>query len=375
MRNVGQNALPIQVRTTRKVADFVRETRSMSMLVIAIVALMGSSIPMVAIALPVAADSPWQQAAQMREAKDDFGTVVVGGLIYAVGGQAGPDPTYVDDLQVYDPEENLWQLLTPMPTAEGAVRAAAVDRIIYVLTFGANMFAYDIDAGTWEDREPFPDRLLVPDMIAVGNEIFVFGGFSPSGGVGGVPSDVVYVYDVPSDSWSQRSPMPTARSHHSAVYLDGFIYVLGGSNERNALSVVEIYDPERDEWQSATSMPAVMENFGAVAWNGQIHALFHHEHFVYDPETGEWTEAPPMITPRHGFGAAIVDGTIYIFGGCYEEPRFNTPHNETLFLGDLSEDSSQVGTNVVVILFTGMILFSLVIMYVIRLSRRSQRTA
>jgi N-acetylneuraminic acid mutarotase len=86
-------------------------------------------------------------------------------------------------------------------------------------------------------------------------------------------------YDIATNTWATRAPMPTARSGTGIAALDGKIYVLGGEG-----------------W---------VDDFGGVFRANE----------VYDPNTNTWSRAARMITPRHGFAVAQVGKTIYAVSG------------------------------------------------------------
>jgi N-acetylneuraminic acid mutarotase len=87
--------------------------------------------------------------------------------------------------------------------------------------------------------------------------------------------DVVESYDVASDRWSTRSPMPSRRGGLTAAVLGGRIHTFGGEEPGGVFSHHEVYDPSTDKWASAAALP----------------------------------------TPRHGLGAATLGGAIYVIGG------------------------------------------------------------
>jgi len=127
--------------------------------------------------------------------------------------------------------------------------------------------------------------------------------------------------------WIQKADMPTMRCGHSAITLDGKIYVIGGSDTRSgpAFNIVEVYDPTTDTWDTTQSdMPTARANLGACVLDGKIYALGGGKSFfwepqtvveVYDPLTDTWTRGVDLPRPRMGLTASVVDGKIYVIGG------------------------------------------------------------
>ena len=71
------------------------------------------------------------------------------------------------------------------------------------------------------------------------------------------------VYDPRTDAWKRVASMPTTRSSHAGVALNGKVYVIGGfggnhdigldvfSRHRDKyLGSMDMYDPQSDSWQS-----------------------------------------------------------------------------------------------------------------------------
>ncbi len=73
-----------------------------------------------------------------------------------------------------------------------------------------------------------------------------------------------------ADTWTAKSPMPTARDLLSASTVDGKIYAIGGLG---GPSVVEEYDPATDTWTKKVSLPTPRQWLSTSAVNGKIYAI------------------------------------------------------------------------------------------------------
>ncbi|TKJ33436.1 MAG: hypothetical protein CEE38_20765 [Planctomycetes bacterium B3_Pla] len=129
------------------------------------------------------------------------------------------------------------------------------------------------------------------------------------------------------DTWTQKAPMPTARSLLSASVVDGKIYAIGGNGGRSA---VEEYDPATDNWTTKTPMPTSRQWLSTSVVNGKIYAIGGDARAgapslptveVYDPATDTWTEKAPMLIPRFCLSTSAVDGKIYAIGGTIRPPE------------------------------------------------------
>jgi hypothetical protein len=121
------------------------------------------------------------------------------------------------------------------------------------------------------------------------------------------------------NTWTQKTPMPTARSNFGVAVVDGKIYAIGGTNGIN-----EEYDPVTDKWTTKAPMPTGRMNLAVASYGGKIYCIGGDVegdgnptaiNEVYDPATDSWTTKASMPTARYSPIASVVDGKIYLIGG------------------------------------------------------------
>jgi N-acetylneuraminic acid mutarotase len=123
-----------------------------------------------------------------------------------------------------------------------------------------DLFVYDPAQDAWESLGPLPLPTFYTTSATVAGRLYLFGGYS-SGGNHDKLADV-YEYDPVTKAWSQRASMPKARGVAAAVAIGGKVYLAGASDDGSGM---EEYDPVMDSWTTKTSM-----NFGggyALAFN------------------------------------------------------------------------------------------------------------
>jgi N-acetylneuraminic acid mutarotase len=228
------------------------------------------------------------------------------GKIYAFGGfvppRSGP-PAWVpiNNAWEYDPATDQWKALKPMPSKRGSAVAAAVNGKIYVIGGAA------VHPGSAESA-------LQPAR--------------PHRSVGTVEE-----YDPKTDTWSERSSMPTARNHAAVGAVNNKIYVIGGRLgsafifTASNTNVVEEYDPMTDQWGLVKARMPTERSGGAWAvYKGRIYVAggeLQDGHLLaafraleaYDPATNTWTELPMMPMPRHGLAGAVVGDRLHFASG------------------------------------------------------------
>src|SRR3984893_9765594 len=228
------------------------------------------------------------------------------GKIYAFGGfvlpESGPPGwTPINNAWEYDPAADTWQALAPMPSKRGSSLAAVVDDRIYVIG-GATTIPGSKETAVYPTR---------PHM-SVGT---------------------VEEYDPASNTWRERSAMPTPRNHAAIGVVNGKIYVIGGRvgaafiGLASDISVVEEYDPATDQWSGPRArMPIARSAIGAAVYRGRIYVAggeYQDPHMMatfraveaYDPASNTWTEMPPMPVSRHGLAVGVIGNQLHVIGG------------------------------------------------------------
>jgi len=234
-------------------------------------------------------------------------SVAIGHKFYVVGGFRLPDNGKVgwypeNKLWVFDADAKTWAALPDMPTARGALAAVAVDKKIYVVG-GAGI----------------PQGAQLPDGLTPGGAVELLG--------------TTEVFDTDTNKWSTLAPMPTPRNHHSIAYVDGKIYAIGGrvgscysGGWSSNVWMNEAYDIATNTWATRAPMPTARSGTGIAVVDGKVHVLggegwvddfggVFRAHEVYDPKTNTWSRAARMITPRHGFAVAEIGKAIYAVSG------------------------------------------------------------
>ncbi len=308
-------------------------------------------------AIGAADANEWRVISELPTPRGEFATAVIGGKIYLIGGTPLENlrgvrrenepgiwkgPFGMSLVEVYDPQTNMWERLTDMPTVRSGAKAAVVAGRIYVLAgrVGKDRQAvnlttlkvvemYDPETDTWVRKQDMSRRRAAFGIGVVAGKIYAIGGtvdFQPE-----VPwrVDLVEVYDPATDTWTKRADMPTRRRAVKAVVIRDTLYAMGGSGWPPAggggpfLGTIEVYEPRINRWTKRADMPNPRTVFSTVVVADKIYLTSGMQAGdgrlapveVYEPATERWRVISARPTLWSPFGVAAVNGKIYVFGG------------------------------------------------------------
>lgn len=235
--------------------------------------------------------SKWTILGNLAPVLTHHATVKHNGLIYAVGGQTNiaDNPDLSGDLYRYNPGNDGWTTLTPMPgdPLTDLTAAKLNGRIFIPGGYDGNSMVgthhvYNIAAGIWEpDRQPPPVAVGRAQAVVPADQ----GGYYLVGGISNtdfLTTTAVVHNDVSffnGTSWNAGTPdMIVPRYGHTAVWINNGICVVGGIDDANQLL------PGGECYQPAGG--------------------------------GSWQAIAPMNIARYGAASAVSpDGKWYVFGG------------------------------------------------------------
>jgi N-acetylneuraminic acid mutarotase len=291
----------------------------------------------------------WEFKAPMPTARAWAGAVVYKGKIYVVGGCSSLSDgqqfrNAVRSLEVYDPANNTWKVLSPMRIPRVGPAVAAMNGKIYVFggfneaTWSANSTVeiYDISSDTWATGKDMPTPRSWARAVALNGKIYIIGG------VGYGYRRDVEVYDPATNTWEVKSPiLPRERYLHAAVAYNGKIYVIGGDSweygYQEIWDDIQEYDLITDTWVKKSPMPAAATGLDAVVVDGKIYVFGglpkSNVTWVYDIQSDRWEEIPSNHSPESSSASFVFwNGYIFRFGGGGWGPTLNIVESTKLAL-------------------------------------------
>ncbi len=274
----------------------------------------------------------WQFKADMPTARYGLAVGVVNNKIYVIGGY-NYSSDYLNTVEEYDPATDTWQQKASMPTARYSLAVCVVNNKIYAIGgYKYNYYSsgflntveeYDPATDTWQQKTNMPTARFGLAVGVVNNKIYAIGGYNDNGFL-----NTVEEYDPATDTWQQKTNMPTARDRLAIGVANNKIYAIGGCYWRN-LNTVEEYDPATDTWQQKTNMPTARYGLAVGVVNNKIYAIGGEGKELsniveeYDPATDIWNRKADIRIKKAYFAVGVVNNKIYAIGG-YTNSSFST---------------------------------------------------
>ena len=235
-------------------------------------------------------ENAWVEMPAMRHKRSYFGTVVIDGKIYTIGGfeHGFENIRAVGTVEMYDPQTNSWTDKTPMPI--------------------------------------LPYRFATVGFM---DKIYCIGVYVDDLGI----HSINMVYDPVTDTWEKKTPMPTLRWYVSVCVVNERIYVMGGQVNTgygwSGFSDCAVYDPVMDVWSIYSGSWPTGSSMG-MAFDTPEH-IFHNRTYVfdnreyvfdgfdlwiYDVGLDGWVGGPDLPDGLYGMGVVEVGGLLYVLSGC-----------------------------------------------------------
>ena len=243
--------------------------------------------------------------------------VLLAGACTRGGGGDRPGPAA--------PGETAWRRLAPAPSERTEVAATAVGNVVYVAggfrADGATVptvEVYDIGRDRWARGPDLPVAVNHAMAATLDGTAVVVGGYPAAGGVS------QRAFRLDGGRWTALPDLPEGRAAGTAVALGGRLYVAGGVGPGGLAASMLVLDPATSRWSTAPGPPTPREHLGGAGFGGRVYTVGGRAagqgNFTaaesYDPATGRWARLPELPTRRGGLAAAATgNGFVVAVGG------------------------------------------------------------
>lgn len=226
---------------------------------------------------------------RLRRPVASFGAATHRNCLYVYGGHVGATHVHSKHNATGDffsinlhEKEARWRLLGEGPKLQGACLVASSNAIYRIgglaalndlleeeiLQSSRSFAKFDLQQQTWVDLPDLPSGRSSHDAVFLNGKIYVFGGWEHWSDGTVEWHSTVWVYDLtsPDLGWTEL-PQPFERRALAAVAHDGFLYVIGGLDSEDRFSLaVDVFDPSSGNWISGPPLPGLPQNgFGPAA--------------------------------------------------------------------------------------------------------------
>jgi N-acetylneuraminic acid mutarotase len=299
----------------------------------------------------LAAAELWVTLAPLPEPLADVQATSANGKLYVFGGLDGAKSKGA--VLEFDPATGTWTKKKPMPVPAHHLALTSYGDRVYL--FGGfkypekgagwqaldNAWEYDPAGDNWKALKAMPTKRGGAAAAALNGKFYVIGGAAPA--KGSTPETIeakrrhdilaqVEEYDLKTDSWRVRAPLPTPRAEPVAATVTGKIYVIGGRlgslfGNGSDTDIVEAYDPASDSWSAPLErMPTPRAACGFALWRNlivlagsdtkEIRATAAVQAIeAYDPATNKWKALPSITQARRGYAVGAIGDRFYLAGG------------------------------------------------------------
>ncbi|WP_164931688.1 Kelch repeat-containing protein [Longirhabdus pacifica] len=276
-------------------------------------------------------ESAWQAMEPMPTPRHGFGTAVVDGKVYIIGGAKQELTNAVGVVEVYDPKTNSWTTAAPMNSPRKAFATVAYNEEIYTIGGGKGnavkkVEIYNPETNTWRNGTPIPEESYNGKAVVLNDKIYVLHTHR---------TKFFYEYDPQSDVWTKKQSTDAAIGRVGLTVFDGDIYAVGGLTPGKYVhgklippvyhQTVQRYNIVNDEWEEVPEMSMLTGRYEAetVEVDGRLFLADtrspEHSAELYDPEQQYWfnLESMPGAASQNGLivdhtDIVAVDGQVYV---------------------------------------------------------------
>ena len=184
----------------------------------------------------------------------------------------------------------------------------------------------------WEEAASAPVGRYGHSAVTLNGLVYVGGGIETGGNV----SFVVDVYNPVEDKWG--SPIEAPRCGFGMTVLNNKLVIVGGKTKKGEISRTVRSLEESSQWEEFTSMPTARYNSTAVGYNSMLLAIGGTSSDdvaiatveLYDTKKDRWYKCDDLPKPHSFLQPLVVKNTLYLLGGHHQEPSpavFTAPLN------------------------------------------------
>ncbi len=187
-------------------------------------------------------------------------------------------------------------------------------------TVQASVLAYSVAEDRWTESVPLPRPLHHINAAVVDGTVWVLGALE---GFGFVAVGTALSWAPGDAQWRERAPMPegTQRGASAVGVVGREVMVVGGLRAGSSVADAQAYNVDLDRWDALEPLPVARDHMVGGVVNGRLvvaggrNGMLVGRVDALDPGSRTWSRLADLPTPRAGTMGAVWDGHLYVLGG------------------------------------------------------------
>jgi N-acetylneuraminic acid mutarotase len=275
--------------------------------------------------------------APLPKAVTEASGVALNNNFYILGG-IGPIAQTYSTFYCYDNQLNTWERLTDYPfrvshagfvSGAGKLYVAGGFKPLGIRLRGfmfanwkplSTLMIFDPLTKEWSKGPDMPNPRGAGGICYYDSSLYYVGGIDQNK----QDATTFFRYSLRTNKWETLPSMPTSRDHLRMEAVNGILYAISGRKDdlRFNLGCVEAFDLKTQTWSEKAPIPTPRGGFGSTVCEGKIYT-FGGEYVwrcfdvieEYDPATNKWRSLTKLPEPRHGICAGVIDNEIHLVSG------------------------------------------------------------
>lgn len=196
---------------------------------------------------------------------------------------------------------------------------------------------YNPKTDTWRYGPALPEGRHHGQLVAVNNQLFLFGGFIQANGGNWSASADVLQLNLKQQRWLKAAVLPAPLSETISWVLDNKVHLVSGRSpatkvnaqwqDQADVATHWIFDPKSLKTETAPTLPEVKNSAAAVVLNEvgyliggrQVKGGNKAGVYSFDPKNQQWAVQKAMPDAQAGLAAAVLNQQLWVFGGEFFE--------------------------------------------------------
>lgn len=261
----------------------------------------------------------FQSLKKMPVGRGAIASVMINDNIYVSNGYTANGSGDTNYIEKYNITDNRWNVLNSTLVPKRFASSETYNNKIYIFNGWNNSHLEILDLATNIITNGADNPFYAGNAgSAIHNgKIYVFGGSGLNGTTRTAFTNKFQYYDIASNTWNSLPDMPIAKETKGKIVNDK-LYVIGGFNGTSS-NLIDVYDLNKNLWTNQYTMPEGVSGHSLAVSDDKIFIVggYDNQTFLayFDTNTNELHELSSNMIPRRHSAVEIYNKKLYILGG------------------------------------------------------------